>query len=563
MSVSSDQVKKPQPEGDSGPSPLDLFMRDLGATRWDPTPIDQHDFFLDDVPGESPLQRALAWMRAHTLRRGRWKAYAVDEKGNELRIERLAADLGWKVKWAQQVWRLGEGHGLFRREKQNPSRLYLNGKVTRRTSDLLSYGSSGPSRCTTASSLFVLPRYVERQLAMLEPDRRRNFLDRIQLEKQWARQMERDAMASVRAIVDQRQEGLFAEFGLCRMRGTKRREPRGPALVPARNSDDVVDALARSSNTNGTAVVPLPPTPAPQSSEEAAIQGGVHDGIPELVQRSEAAVQPPRNETHVVVDTTDEAAEAIPPLKSSETYRGGTNPSSSDLREATTTRSSSESNVPDLTPIDAEARRVCNPDTRFVRQLFDACRAQATHCTVEEVVAAIEAKIAIKRGRTVGNWMGYLLTAVPPQFEGESFLQFRDSLEASKRLPQERAAAFQADEWRVYLEHNAASLPVGYEDIAASLRKLITDHAKLANGHADLEALEQRLDALETEMLATARARQSADDALESSREVDRQLRQYRGKMTVDQLSTLEKQYLERALLEKAGLPRLSLFHMR
>jgi len=114
--------------------------------------------------------------------------------------------------------------------------------------------------------------------------------------------------------------------------------------------------------------------------------------------------------------------------------------------------------------------------------------------------------------------MGYLLTAVPPQFEGESFLQFRDSLEASKRLPQERAAAFQADEWRVYLEHNAASLPVGYEDIAASLRKLITDHAKLANGHADLEALEQRLDALETEMLATARARQSADDALESSR---------------------------------------------
>ena len=33
--------------------------------------------------------------------------------------------------------------------------------------------------------------------------------------------------------------------------------------------------------------------------------------------------------------------------------------------------------------------------------------------------------------------------------------------------------------------------------------------------------------------------------------------------MTADQLSMLEKQYLERNLLEKARLPRLSLFYMR
>jgi len=44
---------------------------------------------------------------------------------------------------------------------------------------------------------------------------------------------------------------------------------------------------------------------------------------------------------------------------------------------------------------------------------------------------------------------------------------------------------------------------------------------------------------------------------------MDRQLRPYRGKMTADQLSMLEKQYLERVLLERAGLPRLSLFYMR
>jgi len=33
--------------------------------------------------------------------------------------------------------------------------------------------------------------------------------------------------------------------------------------------------------------------------------------------------------------------------------------------------------------------------------------------------------------------------------------------------------------------------------------------------------------------------------------------------MTAGQLSMLEKQYLERRLLEAAGLPRLSLFYLR
>jgi hypothetical protein len=200
-------------------------MRDLGATTWDPTPVDQHDFFLDDIPGESPFQRALAWMRAHTIRRGRWKAYAVDEKGEELHIERMAADLGWKVKWAQEVWRRGEEHGMFRRETRFPSRLYLNGKVTRRSTAVKSNGCGDLSRCTTASSPLVLPRYIERHIAKWEPDRRAAFLARGERIEQWGREIERDAMAAARAIKDQRKDGLFAEFGLPKMPGSKRREP--------------------------------------------------------------------------------------------------------------------------------------------------------------------------------------------------------------------------------------------------------------------------------------------------------------------------------------------------
>jgi len=71
------------------------------------------------------------------------------------------------------------------------------------------------------------------------------------------------------------------------------------------------------------------------------------------------------------------------------------------------------------------------------------------------------------------------------------------------------------------------------------------------------------LTVLEERMLAGARSRQTEEAALGARQELDRQLRPYRGKMTAEQLSMLEKQYLERSLLEKAGLPKLSLFYMR
>jgi hypothetical protein len=131
---------------------------------------------------------------------------------------------------------------------------------------------------------------------------------------------------------------------------------------------------------------------------------------------------------------------------------------------------------------------------------------------------------------------------------------------APQRARRETAPTFTIDELRAYLERNAGALPGGYEEIAASLFRLAGD---LEPHFADLEALEQRLTVLEEKMVAAARVRQTEEEMLQSRQELDRQLRPYRGKMTADQLSMLEKQYLERHLLEKAGLPRLSLFYMR
>jgi hypothetical protein len=131
---------------------------------------------------------------------------------------------------------------------------------------------------------------------------------------------------------------------------------------------------------------------------------------------------------------------------------------------------------------------------------------------------------------------------------------------APARERKESAPPFSLEELRAYLERNAASLPEGFEDTAAALRTL----ASSAEEHfADLESLERRLTVLEEKMLAGARSRQTEEAALRARQDLDRQLRPYRGKMTAEQLAMLEKQYLERSLLEGAGLPRLSLFYMR
>jgi hypothetical protein len=130
---------------------------------------------------------------------------------------------------------------------------------------------------------------------------------------------------------------------------------------------------------------------------------------------------------------------------------------------------------------------------------------------------------------------------------------------ASKR---EAAAPFSLDELKNYLRKNAEDLATkpGCDDIHAALTRLLSE---VETHYQDLEALEQRLTALEEKMLGAVRAQQSEDDLFQARRELDLQLKPYRGKMSAPQLAMLEKQYLDRRLFEKAGLPRLSLFYLR
>lgn len=129
------------------------------------------------------------------------------------------------------------------------------------------------------------------------------------------------------------------------------------------------------------------------------------------------------------------------------------------------------------------------------------------------------------------------------------------------RPERKTSAPFSPDELRRYLGENAEAVGrAGFAEIAQTLRRL----AEEAEQHVTaLEGLEQRLTALEDKMIAALQAAQTEEELLAARQELDRQLRPYRSKMTAEQLSMLERQYLERRLLEKAGLPRLSLFYMR
>ena len=126
------------------------------------------------------------------------------------------------------------------------------------------------------------------------------------------------------------------------------------------------------------------------------------------------------------------------------------------------------------------------------------------------------------------------------------------------------APPFEVEELRCYLSSNASQLrkreEAVYQEIAAALERLA---AAVETHYEDLEDLERRLAALEDKMIAATRALETEEELLAARRDLDFQLRPYRGKMTAEQLSMLEKQFLERRLLESANLPRLSLFYMR
>jgi hypothetical protein len=79
---------------------------------------------------------------------------------------------------------------------------------------------------------------------------------------------------------------------------------------------------------------------------------------------------------------------------------------------------------------------------------------------------------------------------------------------------------------------------------------------------ADLEGLERRMTVMEEKLFAALWSHASDEELMEARAQAERELAPYRGKMSGAQIEQLLRQYGNKQLLERHGLPRLSLFYL-
>jgi len=114
----------------------------------------------------------------------------------------------------------------------------------------------------------------------------------------------------------------------------------------------------------------------------------------------------------------------------------------------------------------------------------------------------------------------------------------------------------------------AAKLPHGEgisarsvaHETATTLRRLAEETETKPSTR--LEDLERHLTVLEEKQFAALLASTPDEEIVTVRAEADRDLAPYRRKMSGPQIEQLQKQYVHKRLLEKHGLPRLSLFYM-
>jgi hypothetical protein len=137
-----------------------------------------------------------------------------------------------------------------------------------------------------------------------------------------------------------------------------------------------------------------------------------------------------------------------------------------------------------------------------------------------------------------------------------------------------KPSGFQTGEIVNFLRRNAdqlsaAKLPERPGVSAAGLARetaitLRTLASEMENAKAvpRLEDLERRLTVLEEKLFAVLLAGTPDEEIVAVRREADHELAPYRRKMPAAQIDQLQKQFIYKRLLEKYGLPRLSLFYM-
>lgn len=109
-----------------------------------------------------------------------------------------------------------------------------------------------------------------------------------------------------------------------------------------------------------------------------------------------------------------------------------------------------------------------------------------------------------------------------------------------------------------------ADLPLAARTLATETAHSLHQLAEAASQKTPLalEDLERRLTVLEEKLFAVLLSATPDEEILAVRRDADRDLAPYRRKMASSQIEQLHRQYVHKRLLDRHGVPRLSLFYM-
>jgi hypothetical protein len=137
-----------------------------------------------------------------------------------------------------------------------------------------------------------------------------------------------------------------------------------------------------------------------------------------------------------------------------------------------------------------------------------------------------------------------------------------------------KPTGFQTTEISAFLRRNAEKLEAAQlpqakgisavplaKETAQTLRELAAE-LDASKTLPRLEDLERRLTVAEDKLFAVLLAATPDEQIVTVRAEADRELTPYRRKMPSSQIEQLQKQFVHKRVLEKYGLPRLSLFYM-
>jgi hypothetical protein len=194
-------------------------------------------------------------------------------------------------------------------------------------------------------------------------------------------------------------------------------------------------------------------------------------------------------------------------------------------------------------PLEAALRGIDAAFDRYDQRPSKSRKVNSLAYCAQEVLAAAEdmkeAAVGAQREERPGQTLGFEPADVAAYFRRNTV-----QLEAAK-LPE------------------SGSIPVHpiVQETARSLRDLAAD-VETSQQPYRLEDLERRMTVLEEKLFAVLLAATEDNEIVAVRAQADRELARYRSKMPSAQIEQLQKQYVHKRLLEKYGVPRLSLFYM-